>query len=137
MWGAAAIHYPFTGADRASQIDQEPRAIRSTPVQSGNRPDSPASQSMAPRAGSKSTATTSSRERARPKRARDTKPVARVAPAAPRTAAVLRRARSSGAAQAGILKPRSTPRLADLDKLDRWATLGPNGTRSTSDLPVT
>jgi uncharacterized peroxidase-related enzyme len=68
--------YRSTGAGMniPNQMDQAPSATSSSPVQSGKRRESAASQSSARRAGSKNTATRSGAERAKPKSARARKP---------------------------------------------------------------
>lgn len=62
------------GTNTPNQIDQPPRATSRSPVQKGSRRESPASQSSARRAGSRSTAASSGTESAKPKSPRARKP---------------------------------------------------------------
>src|SRR3546814_8875968 len=98
-------------ANRPNQIDQAPSATRTTPARTGNRPESAASRSRSPRADGTSTTATSGSDRAKPKTASETKPLRNVMPGA--AAEPASNPNSSGAAQAGMLRPNSSPRPAE------------------------
>src|SRR5262249_10820783 len=127
---------PFSGTYKPNQIDQTPSATSRSPVQNGSRRNSPASQSSARRAGSNSTGTINGNESARPNRASATKPLASGAPAAPPAAAAPSNANSSGAAQAGMLRPNSTPRAAEPCRSAKRPSFGPSETISGLIVPV-